>query len=196
MNRSFFLYTVVAEFEDMLYNEIGTVNNWLTAWRGINMEEFLKAYKYLERACDEMYGQIKGLARYISEMERTPIFVSEHIPGWEDELNRLKRVRHIRNAMADDPEGEDARFSGGDIAFLNGICGRIKTKADMLSQSKAQQSLYSGRNRQPAPVKVAVVKKKRIDWKYYSKWGLVFAGCVAVGLLLVLLGWAISACIV
>lgn len=161
------------------------------------MEEFLKAYKYLERACDEMYGQIKGLARYITEMEHTPIFVSEHIPGWEEELNRLKRVRHIRNAMADDPEGEDARFSGGDIAFLRSICQRIKEKADMLSISKAQQSQYSGRKRQPAPVRVAVAKKRRlIDWKYYSKWGLVFAGCVAVGLLLVLLGWAISACIV
>lgn len=161
------------------------------------MEEFLKSYKYLERACDEMYGQIKGLARYITEMEHTPLFVSEHIPGWEDELNRLKRVRHIRNAMADDPEGEDAKFSSGDIAFLNGICQRIKAKADMLSQSKAQQDTYSGRRRQPEPVRVKVSKKRsRVDWKYWSKWGLMFAGCVAVGLLLVLLGWGISACIV
>ena len=53
--------------------------------------ELFEAFKSLEKICNEIYGQNKGVSLYITDMENTSIYEANKIQGWDVDLKRLKK---------------------------------------------------------------------------------------------------------
>ena len=87
--------------------------------------EFFEAYKSLEKICNEMYGQNNSVTLYISEMESTSQYDSNKIQGWDADLKKLKRVRHIRNGMAHEGSFNEEVCTEDDIFFIKSFYDRI-----------------------------------------------------------------------
>lgn len=64
--------------------------------------EFLEEYKLLDKLCREMYGGEKGVTAYIEDMRGTPNYESRHVEGWNEILQVLTRMRHLRNQLTHD----------------------------------------------------------------------------------------------
>ena len=59
-------------------------------------DEFMEAFKHLDKICREMFHAERGITTYINEMERIPNG-SGVVSNWNSTLRRLKELRHIRN---------------------------------------------------------------------------------------------------
>ena len=105
-----------------------------------NSIEFLDAFKHLEKICSEMYGQQHGVTLYIDEMARTLEMESRSIPGWENDLKRLKRLRYVRNTIVHDSGGYTEGFDSSDIEYLKEMYNRIMQQQDPLSLLRLQKT--------------------------------------------------------
>jgi hypothetical protein len=115
------------------------------------MNDFLDAYKHLEKICSEIFNQQHGITQYIDEMCNTPRFASLNIQGWNRDLENLKRVRHIRNAMVHDPSYNTDDYQTKDVEFLKDFYNRILQQQDPLSLLRIQARAASHK---PAPVTI------------------------------------------
>ena len=70
-------------------------------------------------------------------MENTPFHVARSIPGWNDSLRDLKRLRHIRNALVHDTEGYD--YTQDDVELIRSYYQRIMTQQDPLALLRIQE---------------------------------------------------------
>ena len=62
-------------------------------------DEFMEAYKSLDKICREMFHGDKGVTAYIDKMQS--IHNGEkYVSSWNVTLRRLKELRHIRNNYA------------------------------------------------------------------------------------------------
>ncbi len=59
-------------------------------------DEFMEAFKHLDKICKELFDAEKGVTSYIDEMERITNG-PRYVPNWNFVLRRLKDLRHIRN---------------------------------------------------------------------------------------------------
>ena len=82
------------------------------------MNDFLDEYKHLEKLCNEIYDQQHGITLYIEEMEQTPRYSCVNISGWTRDLENLKRVRHIRNAMVHDTSYSTSDYQEDPLSLL------------------------------------------------------------------------------
>lgn len=62
-------------------------------------DEFMEAFKHIDKICKEMYSSNNGVTTYIETMERTP-GGSSYVSNWDLILKTLKDYRHIRNQYA------------------------------------------------------------------------------------------------
>ncbi len=169
---------------------------------------FFEKFKDLEKICNEIYGKTGGVTEYINEMEKTSLYDSGKIPGWDDDLKELKRVRHIRNNMAHEGSFDLAECTEEDIAFLNSFHDSIFKAEDPLALKRKIKKTYPVEKKQAVISQArasvdnmvnsqsAVVPKETvIDKKEYEepKKGKVkvflfvlLAACLAVGLYLVI----------
>ena len=123
------------------------------------MEEFLQAYKELEKLCGDMYGEMHGISRYIDDMEETRWSVSKMIPGWDTDIKKLKELRHLRNIMVHET-GDVPRYTRSYIEYLRGFRSRIMTGEDPLTLSKRYGERKREARRKSTP---RTVTGRRVD---------------------------------
>ena len=97
------------------------------------MKEFLNEFKSLEKLCNEIYGETSGVTKYINDMAGTPAFIAGRIPGWENDLANLKKVRHIRNQIAHEANYSDDDYEQEDVEFIRRFHQRILDCQDPLA---------------------------------------------------------------
>ena len=110
------------------------------------MMGFIDSYKRLEKLCSEIYNNNRGVSYYIDEMINTPVG-ARYVPGWNEDLKRLKHYRWVRNRIAHEPECNEGNMcEPGDAEWLNNFHSRIMAVNDPLAQYRKL------RNPQPAQV--------------------------------------------
>ncbi|MBR5995119.1 MAG: hypothetical protein IK026_00840 [Eubacteriaceae bacterium] len=111
------------------------------------MDEFLDEFKRLEKLCNEIYDQQHGVTLYIDEMEQRSSVASKVIYDWDNDLRKLKRVRHIRNNLVHEP-GYLGDYDWSDIAFMKEFCHRILDQQDpLVSLRRLTQRIAQNRRR-------------------------------------------------
>ena len=118
------------------------------------MDALFDEFKRLEKLCNEIYGEQHGVTLYIKEMESTPGYAARKIFGWDYDLQGLKRVRHIRNAMSHDDSDSDTDYNFEDVEFIKNFHARIMRGEDPLSLLRKQAETVRTRNKaisEPVP---------------------------------------------
>ena len=102
---------------------MGNLNNAL-------FEEF----KRLDKLCGEIYGEPHGVSHYINDMRIVSGSDYRNIPNWEEDLERLVRIRHIRNHLAH-AEGafDESACTSTDIEWSRDFYDRILNQSDPLA---------------------------------------------------------------
>lgn len=95
------------------------------------MQDFINAFKRLEKLCSEVYGQQHGVTQYIDDLEHT-LLRSYGSSGGKSELERLKELRHMRNQMVHDADS-DVHYTKADVQFLEDFYERIMNQTDPLA---------------------------------------------------------------
>lgn len=114
------------------------------------MNDFLEEYKHLEKLCNEMYGENHGVTLYINDMEQTFGYDRRGITGWDEDLRRLKHIRHIRNAMVHDTAFDENAYSVADITYLHEFYQRIINGTDPLTEKhKVNETVSASTNSIP-----------------------------------------------
>lgn len=94
---------------------------------------FMDEYKHLEKICGDMLGDSRKVSAYIDEMKQLPDGV-HWVPGWEEDLRRLKQYRGIRNKIAHEPGyTEENMCEPEDVLWLENFYDRILHQEDPLA---------------------------------------------------------------
>ena len=101
---------------------------------------FFEAFKQLEQLCQQIYNQPHGVTAYIDDMEATPPYTAQSIPGWKDDYYKLKHCRYIRNQLAHDTTSDANPLSTAeDLAFIQNFRDRVMNRQDPLALAGAQR---------------------------------------------------------
>lgn len=101
---------------------------------------FIDSYKSLEKLCSEMYSDNHGLSTYINEMINKPIG-SRYVPGWDEDLKKLKHFRWVRNQIVHEPGcTEENMCEPGDVQWLDNFYSRIISTNDPLALYRKARS--------------------------------------------------------
>ncbi len=96
------------------------------------MNPLFDEFKDLEKICNDIYGGQNGVTLYIEDMKSKGARFSWSISNWNLDLERLKRVRNIRNIMAHE-SGPEPDYTDADVAFIKDFHQRILNQNDPLS---------------------------------------------------------------
>ena len=109
---------------------------------------FFEEYKRLDKLCCDMYQCSNGVTQYIEDMNTTPFCT---VSNWKDDLEQLKRLRHIRNDLA---------HTQG--AFSENLCSQqdIDWIHDFYNRSMQQTDPLAMRHRLSSPQKSVSAKLK------------------------------------
>lgn len=86
-----------------------------------------------------MYRVPQGVTSYINDMERTDYSKHMGIRNWEDDLRRLKQLRHKRNYLAHEGSFDEPLCTQEDIVWLTDFYDRIMRHNDPLAQMHLQK---------------------------------------------------------
>ena len=70
-------------------------------------------------------------------MEQKSLFSTRGIVGWDNDLEKLKRVRHIRNNLVHEPDC-NIDYDESDIVFIRDFYNRILNQQDPLAMLRKQ----------------------------------------------------------
>lgn len=94
---------------------------------------FIDSYKHLEKLCGEIMNDEKKVTAYINEMRKI-LDGSYFVEEWDEDLNKLKKYRDIRNKIVHDPECmEDNMSKPEDVYWLEDFYSRIINQQNLLS---------------------------------------------------------------
>lgn len=118
--------------------------------------QFLESYIRIEKFCNEIYNEKNGVTCYIEEMKLKNVSVAQDY-YWEDDLDRLKKYRHIRNKMVHEVDGFDyENCSKEDIGWLGDFYNKLMTGDDPLSRYRNNSlQRLQGKKTSNAYVKIA-----------------------------------------
>lgn len=107
---------------------------------------FFEEYKHLDKLCGELYREQRGISHYIDDMKEVSINTSRYIPNWKDDLDKLIRLRHIRNHLAHAEGAFNEKIcTQKDIEWIQEFHKRILNQSDPLALlyqfSKAKQQM-------------------------------------------------------
>lgn len=96
--------------------------------------DLFEEFKHLDKICGEIYGEQHGVTHYIDDMKMVSESDYRHIPDWKEDLERLIRLRHIRNYLAH-TEGafEENACTSTDIEWSRDFYRRILDQSDPLA---------------------------------------------------------------
>ena len=96
--------------------------------------EFFDEYAKLDKLCSELYRMEHGATVYINDMISVPESEYGFIRGWEQDLNQLLRLRHIRNHLAHNPGAfKEPYCNKSDIEWTRNFIKRIHARQDPLA---------------------------------------------------------------
>ena len=94
---------------------------------------FLASYKHLEKLCGEVMNDNRRITAYIEEMEAKSRGTAL-VPGWNEDLRKLKHYRWVRNQIVHDPDCcEEDLCEPWDAQWLDDFHGRIMEQTDPLT---------------------------------------------------------------
>ena len=94
---------------------------------------FINSYKQLEKLCNEIYGDNRGISSYIDDMSKLTS-ASRYVSSWEDDLKQLKHYRWVRNRIVHEPNcTEENMCEYGDSQWLDNFHSRIMSGNDPLA---------------------------------------------------------------
>ena len=94
---------------------------------------FIESYKHLEKLCGDMLQTQHGISAYIDDMGNTPNGCY-WVKGWDEDLNRLKHYRWIRNQISHEPNcTEENMCEYGDAQWIDDFYDRIMNQSDPLA---------------------------------------------------------------
>lgn len=103
--------------------------------------ELFNEYKRLDKLLREARGTEHGVTDYIDEMKATSRYEARSVLGWENDLNRLWRCRHIRNKLAHDDIPDSVQLSRmEDIEFLKHFYSRVMSGDDPLARLRRHRT--------------------------------------------------------
>lgn len=114
-------------------------------------DDFLEEYKRLDNLCRDIYCSNEGVKNYINDMESVQIYESRSIPGWENDLKRLKALKSVRNRLAHETGTLNADICGqNDVEWLKNFYNRIFRQDDPLSRLNTNRRLLDEKRQQAA----------------------------------------------
>ena len=154
--------------------------------------QFLESYIRIEKFCNEIYNEKNGITCYVEEMKSKNVSAAQGY-YWEDDLDRLKKYRHIRNKMVHEVDGFDSEnCSQEDIAWLDDFYNKLMTGEDPLSRyRKISQQKQQGKKTGNAYVKKADFNayyagaSKKMAKPYIAIAAIVVSATVTAGLLII-----------
>ena len=110
-------------------------------------DEFMEAYKHLDKICGEIFNNEKGVTTYIYELERQRSG-SFYVGSWDVTYQKLKKYRHIRNTYVHEVGTSSSEIcSTEDINWLNSFHEDILQRRDPLAQYREILEKKRGENR-------------------------------------------------
>ena len=108
-------------------------------------DEFMEAFKHLDKICREMFHAERGITTYINEMERIPNG-SGVVSNWNSTLRRLKELRHIRNQYSHEIGTSYTELcTWEDVDWLNVFYEDILNTRDPLAQYRSAMAFRARR---------------------------------------------------
>lgn len=92
--------------------------------------EYLNEYKFVEKICNDMYGD-RGISAYIEIMENTTNSEKFFIHNWDNYYKMLKHLRWLRNQVAH--ETSSYEVTNQDIKNIKQIHNDLLTVQDPLA---------------------------------------------------------------
>lgn len=93
---------------------------------------FIDSYKHLEKLCGEILADDKRISAYIDEMS-VQVNGARYVRNWDEDLQKLKHYRWIRNKIAHEPGCTEANMcSREDELWLDEFYSRLMTQTDPL----------------------------------------------------------------
>ena len=128
-------------------------------------DEFMEAFKHLDKICREMFHAERGITTYINEMERIPNG-SGVVSNWNSTLRRLKELRHIRNQYSHEIGTSYTELcTWEDVDWLNVFYEDILNTRDPLAQYRSAMAFRARRTNTTkqvaAPTKRQVTPRNR-----------------------------------
>lgn len=109
---------------------------------------FLDSYKRLERLCGDIYNREKPISAYINAMLERPLG-SSIIQGWDDDLKKLKRYRHIRNRIVHEPGCTESNMCNEcDVKWIDNFILRVIDQNDPLALYREAMRKFQANYRQ------------------------------------------------
>lgn len=94
---------------------------------------FIESYKHLDKLCGEILNDDRRVSAYIDEMRDTPRGYNL-VPGWEEDLKKLKHYRWVRNRIAHEPDCTESNMCAPeDTEWLENFYARIMNQRDPLA---------------------------------------------------------------
>lgn len=94
---------------------------------------FIESYKHLDKLCGEILNDDRRVSAYIDEMRDTPRGYNL-VPGWEEDLKKLKHYRWVRNQIAHEPNCTESNMCAPeDTEWLENFYARIMNRRDPLA---------------------------------------------------------------
>ncbi|MBE6974310.1 MAG: hypothetical protein E7436_02315 [Ruminococcaceae bacterium] len=164
-------------------------NGGKTFTEGVESMGFMEAYKRLDRLCADIMKNGRGISAYIEEMSRIPGAVWR-VPGWENDLKKLKNYRWIRNQIAHETDCDERNMcSDEDELWLEDFHRRIMEGTDPLTQYRHATQLTP----KPAPAPAVPVSYGKRKEKHESKTGsrVMVIPKLILALLVVIILWLV-----
>ena len=100
---------------------------------------FFDTFASLDKLCGQLYNENHGVTDYIEDMKTISWNNYRHIPNWETDLEKLKRLRHIRNTLAHEPSAfREQLCTQADIDWLESFHKRILNRTDPMALLRKQ----------------------------------------------------------
>ncbi len=94
---------------------------------------FMTSYKKLEQLCRDITGEDRPVSAYIEEMKNTTLG-SRYVPGWDDDLKKLKYYRWVRNQIVHETgKTEENMCTSLDVVWIDNFYNRILNQTDPLA---------------------------------------------------------------
>lgn len=126
---------------------------------------FIDSYKRLEKLCGEVMNDERKISAYIDEMISKPNG-SNKVPGWDEDLKKLKHYRWVRNKIAHEPDCTEKNMcEPGDEQWLDEFYSRIINQKDPLALYQKSKTSVTAHHQSHKKNKKRISKRKRKLYK-------------------------------
>ena len=156
---------------------------------------FFQEFNRVDKLCrDLMKAEQQGVTAYLNCMEENWLAGCRRVQGWKRDFENLKKLRHMRNHLAHDPDAfEEPLADMQDVRWLQEFQTRILGQTDPLAllykeKRKAHQQRAMGQRRErqaDAGLKDGCMGTGRSFWRLVATAAVMTAAAMAVMMLLI-----------